>query len=238
MSLLEAEGGLGAGVGDRVRRRRGTWNRGDARYAGDERRLPDQVAVAASLGSLRRVHDEVAAPTADQVDDGRHASTLGDLRHRLDLEAGCRERFGRARGGHQREAEVGEGCRDRDGGRLVPRRERRRRPCPSAAAAGRPRAPPWRRPWAGRRRSPSPRRSSASPAEHGIGAGETGEGQHGRLDGHLPGRALAGGLSQGRSRSVKRRPAMSRHAASTRLIPVALLANGTVRDARGLASST
>ena len=34
------------------------------------------------------------------------------------------------------------------------------------------------------------------------------------------------------------RPAASRTAASTRLTPVALLANGTVRDARGLTSST
>ncbi len=44
------------------------------------------------------------------------------------------------------------------------------------------------------------------------------------------------GGSRPRSRSFS--PAASLHAASTRLIPVALLAKGTVREARGFASRT
>ena len=41
-----------------------------------------------------------------------------------------------------------------------------------------------------------------------------------------------------RSRSDRRAPAASRQAASTRFTPIALLANGTVREARGFASIT
>ena len=41
-----------------------------------------------------------------------------------------------------------------------------------------------------------------------------------------------------RARSDTLAPAVRRHAASTRFTPVALLTNGTVRDARGFASST
>src|SRR5207244_1485860 len=44
--------------------------------------------------------------------------------------------------------------------------------------------------------------------------------------------------SAGRSSSPRFAPAASRQAAATRLIPLALLANGTVREARGLTSST
>ena len=43
---------------------------------------------------------------------------------------------------------------------------------------------------------------------------------------------------RGRTSSGTRAPAISRQAASTRLTPIALLANGTVREALGLASST
>ena len=47
-----------------------------------------------------------------------------------------------------------------------------------------------------------------------------------------------GGRSAGRARSRSFAPAASRHADSTRFSPVAFDANGTVRDARGFASST
>ena len=46
------------------------------------------------------------------------------------------------------------------------------------------------------------------------------------------------GRGVGRSRSPSRCPAASLHAASTRLIPIAFEANGTVREARGFASRT
>src|SRR5439155_23745152 len=45
-------------------------------------------------------------------------------------------------------------------------------------------------------------------------------------------------LFRSRSSSDTRAPAMTRHAASTRFTPVAFEAKGTVRDARGFASST
>ena len=70
--------------------------------------------------------------------------------------------------------------------------------------------------------------------EHRVGAGEARERQHGRL--HVVSRR--GGDSGGRPSSAMRAPAASRHAASTRLTPVAFDANGTVRDARGFTSST
>ena len=46
------------------------------------------------------------------------------------------------------------------------------------------------------------------------------------------------GRGAGSSRSAERLPAASLQAASTRLMPIALLANGTVREARGFASRT
>ena len=46
------------------------------------------------------------------------------------------------------------------------------------------------------------------------------------------------GRGTGRSSSRSVAPAASRQAASTRFTPIALLANGTVRDARGFTSST
>ena len=71
-------------------------------------------------------------------------------------------------------------------------------------------------------------------AEHRVGAGEARERQHGRLDAHL---RAAAAPAAARAREM-RAPAASRHAASTRLTPVAFDANGTVRDARGFTSST
>ena len=69
--------------------------------------------------------------------------------------------------------------------------------------------------------------------EHRVGAGEAGERQHGGLDADQV-RARAPPAARARSGA----PAARRQAASTRLTPVALLAKGTVRDARGLTSST
>ena len=66
-------------------------------------------------------------------------------------------------------------------------------------------------------------------AQRRIGAGEPLEREHRRLDRDV----AAGRLGQ-----VDRSPSAARQAASTRSRPVAFDTNGTVRDARGLASST
>src|SRR5215212_144350 len=84
MPFLKRECVLAARVRDRVDRGLGARERRDARDAGDERRLTDQVAVAAGAGALRGVDDEVAASAADQVDDGGGVALLGDLAHPLD----------------------------------------------------------------------------------------------------------------------------------------------------------
>ena len=72
-------------------------------------------------------------------------------------------------------------------------------------------------------------------AEHRVGAGEAVERQHGLLDRHV--RRPASGRP-GRSRSARRSPSMSRQAILASGTPTALETNGTVREARGLASMT
>ena len=74
-------------------------------------------------------------------------------------------------------------------------------------------------------------------AEQGVGVGEAAEGQDRLLDRQVP--AGAGGRSSPSARSsASVAPTIKRAAALTRGTPVALATNGTVRDARGLASST
>src|SRR5882672_9690040 len=84
-SLLEREGGLGAGVRDRVHRGRRARDGGDA---GDARRnggFPDPIAVCERPRPLGRVHDQVATVIVDQIDDGllvvMRIGDLGDLLH-------------------------------------------------------------------------------------------------------------------------------------------------------------
>ena len=69
--------------------------------------------------------------------------------------------------------------------------------------------------------------------EHRVLAGEPGERQHRLLDAD----ELGSGVSAG-AMSASRSPAMTRAASRASGMPIALLTNGTVREARGLASST
>ena len=69
--------------------------------------------------------------------------------------------------------------------------------------------------------------------EHRVSAREAGEQEDGRLDRHVAVRVAGLELQVGEAGS-----AASRHAASTRFTPIALLAKGTVRDAREFASRT
>ena len=118
--------------------------------------------------------------------------------------------------------------------RLVAVAHREERRAASRAAAGRRRARPWRRRSGSRRRSPSPRRSSASPGRApGRRRGSGANGNTAALT-----ETWSAARAPGSSSSASGAPAASRQAASTRLTPVALLANGTVREARGFASST
>ena len=119
MPFLKRECVLAARVRDRVDRGLRARERRDARDAGDERRLADQVAVAARAGALWGVDDEVAASAADQVDDRGGVALLGDLAHPLDRQSGGSERLGRPAGREQAEAEARERGRDRHGGGLV-----------------------------------------------------------------------------------------------------------------------
>src|SRR5256714_13625608 len=112
-ALLQGEGGLGPGVTDRVHGRGGAREGRDARDARDERGFADQVAGGAGIGSVRCVHDEIAAAPPHEVDD------CAALLDRLDLEAGGGERARGAVGRDEREAEPGQRGRDRDEGRLV-----------------------------------------------------------------------------------------------------------------------
>ena len=81
-----------------------------------ERRLADRVAVRARVAALRRVDHEIAAATADEVDDRRLAvGCLAELPHRLDLDPRGRERGCRPLGRIELEAETDERGGDRHG---------------------------------------------------------------------------------------------------------------------------
>ena len=164
MPFLKRECVLAARVRDRVDRGLRARERRDARDAGDERGLADQVAVAACPGALRRVDDEVAASAADQVDD--RGAVCPARRPCAPARPPARRPratvlFRRSRGAGTR----GPRARPRPGPRpACLRRAPRGRRCPRSAAAVLRPARPWRRLWENRRRSPSPLRSSASPA--------------------------------------------------------------------------
>ena len=70
-------------------------------------------------------------------------------------------------------------------------------------------------------------------AEHRVGAGEAGEGQHRLLDADVLGRAARAAPGRRASRPASAAPAI--FASGT---PIALETKGTVREARGLASIT
>ena len=69
--------------------------------------------------------------------------------------------------------------------------------------------------------------------EHGVGAGEAGERQHGLLD-----RDVARCGVAGTSWSARRSPSIRRHAIFASGAPIAFETNGIVREARGFASIT
>src|SRR5439155_27308642 len=83
-SLLEGDRDLRLCVGDRLDRGGGARDRRDARNAGDERRLADQIAVGSRALALRRVEHEIAAPAANEVDHRRPTSPLRHLADILD----------------------------------------------------------------------------------------------------------------------------------------------------------
>src|SRR5439155_14766068 len=79
----------------------------------------DRVAVRTRTGALRRVDDEIAAATADEVDDRRADAFLGHAAHTLDVETrGLKGRRGPF-GGNEPEAKPGERRRYRHQGCLV-----------------------------------------------------------------------------------------------------------------------
>src|SRR4029079_18934332 len=87
-ALLQRESEVAAGVRDRMHGGARSGHRRDARDAGGERRLADQVATRARAGPAEgRVHDEVAVAPAHEVDDSRPLPRLGDLAHVLDRAA-------------------------------------------------------------------------------------------------------------------------------------------------------
>src|SRR5262249_3633047 len=108
-AFLKRKGALRTRVRDRVHGGGRARDGGDARHAGGKRRLADPVAVGAGTRALRRVHDQVAAVLADQVDDGLVVvSRVSDLRHLVDLQPCCPQHACRAGGRDELEAETGE----------------------------------------------------------------------------------------------------------------------------------
>ena len=160
------------------------------------------------------------------------------LRTRVDREAGRRQRRRRcppvAQSAKPSAARLARPSTTAAGLSLVADGEERRA-CRSAAAA-RPPARPWRTPSGSR-----PRVAMTSPVERISGPEHRrrrpGSGRRGR---RTPSRRHAPAAHRPATRPARTScaPAASRQAASTRLTPSALDANGTVREARGFASRT
>ncbi len=93
---------------------------------------------------------------------------------------------------------------------------------------------PWRMPSTHRVPRPSPLRWTASPGRARHRRHEAIKRQHGLLDGHIP-------VARRILRQAERGDPLAQHQAHGRLArgwPIALETNGTVREARGLASIT
>src|SRR5579859_5410076 len=211
--FLERDGLLGPRRGDRVHGGGGARQRRDARDAAGERGLADGVAVRPRVATLGSVDHEVATAAPDEVDDRRLVvGRLTQLPHRLDGDPGGDQRrrgsFGRVE--------------------LEPEADERRGD---------------RRPAARSALSSAVERSAAlaitSPVER-ISGPSTGSLPGKRANGRTAAFTLhcRGGRSGGSPSSGMGVPTASRHAALTSSTPVALLTNGTVRDARGFTSST
>src|SRR5581483_5856319 len=123
--LLQRQCLLGPRVRDGVHGRGGAGDGGDARHAAHERGLADRVSVRACIAALGGVDDEVAAPAADEVDDGELVAVrLAQLAHGLDVETCTGQCGGGSLGRVQPEAEAGERGGDRDRGLLLRRPDR------------------------------------------------------------------------------------------------------------------
>ena len=167
--------------------------------------------------TLWRVDDEIAASGSDRVDDGVA------LRNRRDVEAERLEDRGRARRREQVEAELGQRLRD------GPRSPACRARAPRESGAARRQRPPGRPLGLCERGRRSAALAITSPVER-ISGPSTGSEPGKRANGSTAALTLtsSGRRSSGSSSSCRRAPAASRTAASTRLTPIALLANGTV----------
>ena len=197
----------------------------------EEGGLADPVAVGARASALRGVDDEVAAAAANQVDDAR-AAPLRPFERRPGARASSVRRCRSSRRGGTRDGQARRRPERRAVGLSASRTDRNAVP---AVGSGRPAARSAFANAVGR----SAALAITSPVERISGPstgslpGKRANGKHGRL--HA---TCAHGRSRAEGRARERAPAASRQAAATRLIPIALLANGTVRDARGFASST
>ena len=224
-----------AGVRDRVHRGRGAGDRGDARNAGDERGLADPVAVGAlQRAAERRVDDEVAAAAADR---GRRPSPRRP--RRPSRTARPRARRPAARGRFLRSPPA------RSRARRAPRRPAAAPPCRRRG----PRGTPSREVGSGR---PAARSAFANAVGRSEARGhhlagrahlrarapdrrrEARERQHGSLDADLLRRPL--GRQAELARASRRRPGGRRPRRGSARSPSTR--TGTVRDARGFASST
>ena len=167
-----------------------------------------QVAVRARAPPVRRVDDEIAAPPADEVDDGRpRLPPPPTLRTRVTGRPGRRERVARSRPSRR-----GRSRGSRAGGRG------RRRPSLSGSRTERNAVPAFGQRPPGRplglgergrkvgRRSPSPRPSSASPGPStGSAPGKRAKGKTAAFTLDVLGRARAVEIEV--CRCARRRPA-------------------------------
>src|SRR5579864_8789215 len=73
---------------DRMHRSSGTRKRRDARHACDECGFTDQIAVGPGTRAEGRVDDEITATAADEIDDVRTLTILGDLADLFHIDPG------------------------------------------------------------------------------------------------------------------------------------------------------
>ena len=218
--------------GDRLDRRPGT---GDGRVIGDvegERGAAEAEAVGDRLRALGGVEDQLDLARQHRVDDVRAA--LQHLVDDFDRQPGCAQQRGGAARGDEREAHLDEAAARLDHRRLVAVAHRDEDARPAAAARRRRRAATWRRRGRNRSRGPSPRRSISSPGPRMRSTpGKRAKGNTASFTA-----TCGAALRRSSRKSASRSPAITRAAILAIGTPVALATNGTVREARGLTSST
>ena len=175
LPLLERERLFVAAVRDRLDRGAGDGKRRDAGDASDNGGLADRVAVAARVTALRRVHDEVDAAAADELDD---RLALVDTLDRDVRQLEC----GRGSGGCDELEAVGCKCtRDSEDSNLVGIADAQERAAAGGKlAAGGALGPGESGREVGAARHHLPGRAHLG-AEHRVGAGEPHERKHRRL---------------------------------------------------------